>query len=63
MPSFQHFPYRPMTEVHMHTWGKMMPRRGKPDFPYRIMLDVVEMLESEEGHPLYIGAYPYVGLD
>ena len=49
MPSFQHFPYRSMTEVHMHTWGKMMPRMGKPDFPSRIMLDVLEILDNKEG--------------
>ena len=49
MPSFHHFPYRLMTEVHMHTWGKMMPRMGKPDFPSRIMLDVLEILDNKEG--------------
>jgi hypothetical protein len=35
-PTFVHRPPRPMTKVHMHMWGEMMPKRGMPDFSSRI---------------------------
>ena len=42
--------------------GEDDAQEGENDFPPRIMLDVLEMLDSEEYHQVDIGPYPYVGL-
>ena len=52
-----------MTKVHLGMWGKMMPKRGGPEFPTRITLDVLYMLSSEDSHALNMVPYPYVGMD
>ena len=40
-----------------------MPKRGKPKFPVRITLDVLDMLASEDDHALFMVPYPYVNMD
>ena len=52
-----------MDEVCMRMWGDMIPKSGKPKFPSRITLDVLEMLVSEDDHTLEMVPYPYDDMD
>ena len=47
----------------MHMWGEMIPKRGKPEFPVRITLDVIEMLANEDDHALDMVPYPYTDMN
>jgi hypothetical protein len=62
-PSFVCRPPRPMTEVWMHMWGEMMPKRGMPDFPARISREALQLLASEADHVFVMVSCPYVGMD
>jgi hypothetical protein len=46
-PTFFCHPFRSMTQVWMHMWGEMMPKRGQPEFPARISTDALGLLASE----------------
>ena len=62
-PYFDQHPPRLMTDVRMHMWGKMMPKRGQSYFPARITVDVLDMIGVEEQPRLDMDAYPHVGLE
>jgi hypothetical protein len=62
-PSFVHWRPMMMTEVRMHMWGKMIPKRGMPYFPARISKEALQLLSSEEDHVFMMVSCPYVGMD
>jgi hypothetical protein len=62
-PTFFHQPFRPMTQVWMHMWGKMIPKRGQLEFLARISTDALGLLASEDDHMFVMVLCPYVGLD
>jgi hypothetical protein len=62
-PNFFRQPPRPMTEVRMHMWGEMIPKRGIPDFPTRISKEALQLLVSEVDHVFVMVSCPYAGMD
>ena len=40
-PTFVRQPHRMTTEVRMHMWGVMMPKRGQLEYPARISNEIV----------------------
>jgi hypothetical protein len=63
-PVVPHFPTRPMFDVCMHMWGKLMPKRGQYEFPISLVgREVCDLLASEDNHVLDIVEYLYMGMD
>ena len=62
-PTFVHYPLRLMTGVHMHMWGKMMPRSGQPKYPVKISTGALALLASEADHMYVLVLCPYVGME
>jgi hypothetical protein len=62
-PTFVYRPPRPMTEVWMHMWGEMIPKRGMPDFLARISREALQLLSSEANHMFVMMSCPYAGMD
>ena len=58
-PKVPHFPARPMFDVCMCMWGKLMPKRGQSKFAITpIGNEVFDLLSSKENHILNIVDYP-----
>jgi hypothetical protein len=62
-PTFVCHPSRLMTQVWMHMWGEMMPKRGQSEFPARISTNALGLLASEVNHMFVMVSCPYAGLD
>jgi hypothetical protein len=63
-PVVPHFPARPMLDVCMCMWGKLIPKKGQLEFPISLVgRDVCDLLASEDNHVLDIVQYLYVGMD
>ena len=62
-PSFYNNHFMLLTEVWMRLWGHMVSKRGQSVFPAMIIIEVVEMIASDEDHALDLLPYPYIGLD
>jgi hypothetical protein len=63
-PVVPHFPARPMFDVCMHMWGKLIPKRGQSEFLITLVgREVFDLLSSEDDNVLDIVEYPYVGID
>lgn len=63
MPNFDHRPPKLMTEVQMHMWGKVMPKRGQPEYLARISTEALGLLASEANHMFVLVLCPYAGMD
>ena len=61
--TFDCHPPRSMTEVRMHMWGEMMPKRGQLEYPARISPVALQLLACEDDHMFIMVLCPYAGMD
>lgn len=62
-PTFFYQPRSPMTEVWMHMFGVMIPKRAQLDYPARISDERVKLLGIADDHMFVMVSCPYAGMD
>ena len=62
-PKFDHRPPRPITEVRIHMWGEMMPKRGLPEYSTKMATEALVLLVSEDDHAFVALEFSYIGVD